>query len=519
MLSPVALRLALVQWMPPPEPAVHDEFGHLLVADTLAAGRLANPPHPLWRQFETIYVLQQPTYSSCYPIGQGIVLAVGKVLFGAPWAGVLLGVALACGAIAWMLFGCLPPPWAATGAGLAAAFYGMDPTWIDSYWGGAFTAFGGGLFFGALCRFRKSHSPAMALLAGLGWSVIWLTRPFESVVPCLLAWGLFVAFCIHKPWQGKRRLAPMAAFLAVQGFAGGIAALHNHTVTGSFATFPYQLCQQAFGVPQSLLGQKPVEAPPFRYAEARAMYQWQLEYKLAANRRPARRLGVVLYKTWAFFATPWFTLPIALLAFQLNDRLVLFGGGIIACSIAASALYPFFFPHYLSAYSCIILFLILRGMMVLSRFSFGRLRLGMAAVLFCLLGGSTVGLRAVPLKQMLGLSDNPGQVGLRTQVAEKLRSLGNRHVVFVTYESDHSFHDEWVYNAADVDQAPIIWCRAGGPAEELDVIRYYSGRQFWMASVGRYSARLTRLAADGGALGSTTDASGEWSVELRRSAD
>ena len=99
MLLPLALRLMLLPWLPPPEPHLHDEFAHLLVADTLAAGRLANPPHPLWRHMETIYILQQPTYSSIYPIGQGSILAAGKIVWGSPWAGVLLSVGLMCGGI------------------------------------------------------------------------------------------------------------------------------------------------------------------------------------------------------------------------------------------------------------------------------------------------------------------------------------------------------------------------------------------------------------------------------------
>jgi hypothetical protein len=57
MLAPLVVRLAVLPWRPPPEPWVPDEFGHLLVADTLLAGRLANPPHSLWRHLETIYVL------------------------------------------------------------------------------------------------------------------------------------------------------------------------------------------------------------------------------------------------------------------------------------------------------------------------------------------------------------------------------------------------------------------------------------------------------------------------------
>ncbi|MGH9612141.1 MAG: hypothetical protein ACRD4P_03575, partial [Bryobacteraceae bacterium] len=89
-LLPIALRLAVLPSEGVPVPHIHDEFGHLLVADTLLHGRLANPPHSNPEFFETIYVLQRPTYSSIYPIGIGISLAIGRLVFGHPWGGVLL---------------------------------------------------------------------------------------------------------------------------------------------------------------------------------------------------------------------------------------------------------------------------------------------------------------------------------------------------------------------------------------------------------------------------------------------
>src|SRR6185369_3680693 len=98
---PLMVRIALLPALGVPEPLVADEFGYLLLADTFASGRLANPTHPFWKSFEAIYVFQQPSYSSIYPIAPAIPMAIAKLLGMHPWTGVWFAAGAMCALICW----------------------------------------------------------------------------------------------------------------------------------------------------------------------------------------------------------------------------------------------------------------------------------------------------------------------------------------------------------------------------------------------------------------------------------
>ena len=257
-ILPVLLRLALLPWIPPPEPSIHDEFSHLLLADTLAHGRLSNPTHPMWRHFETIHVIQKPTYSSMYPPAQDSFLAVGEVVFHSPWAGVLIGVGLMCALTCWMMQGWLPPAWALYGTLLLILKIGVQGFWVNSFIGGSVSAIAGALLVGSIPRWKKHYGrPLPAALFGLALAILMNTRPFEGCV--LGAVALF--YLAPTLWLTRGKSAVPALLVLACGVM--FTGYYNWRVTGSPVRMGYVVNRDTYGWPENLAFLPP-KRPSFR---------------------------------------------------------------------------------------------------------------------------------------------------------------------------------------------------------------------------------------------------------------
>src|SRR5262249_29632151 len=71
----------------------------------------------------------------------------------------------------------------------------------------------------------------------------------------------------------------------------------------------------------------------------------------------------------------------------------------------------------------------------------------------------------------------------RFAVIEKLNHEPGKHLVMVRYEeNDHNVHDEWVYNAADIDASKIVWARELDARQNRKLFNYFQERKLWLVT-------------------------------------
>jgi hypothetical protein len=506
-LLALALRAALLPIQPVPEPGIHDDFSHLLLADTLAHGRLANPPHPMWVHFETFHVNFHPTYASMYYPGQGLALATGQVIFGHPFWGVWLSVGIMCAAICWMLQGWLSPGWALLGSLLAVARLGTFSYWANTYYGGAVAAIGGALVLGAWPRIRRRQRLVDALLLGLGLALLISTRPYESlfsfipIAASLLAWVLHNQKTSPPARIFSRVVLPVGLLLVM---ASSATCYYFWRVTGSPFRIPYQVNIATYHL--AYFPWEKLHAPgEYHHEVMREFYQGDPvvgQYRLA-HEHPIRTFLLKPVPFLLFYLGPALAVPFAAwfairrgsefgrskfrFPISRKSRFLLLVCGATFIGLSLTIYLP---PaHYSAALTAAVYALVIQAMRSMRMWWPERPPVGKFLVralpMVCL---AMLPLRAAAPRLGILLSDTAVHTWFsadfhnqdRARILTQLLGETGNHLVLVRYNPDHDILKEWVFNRADIDGSKVVWARDMAPDKNQELIDYYKGRIVWL---------------------------------------
>jgi len=513
-LLALGARAALLPILSIPEPAIHDEFSHLLVADTFAHGRLTNPTHPMWIHFETFHVNQKPTYASMYYPGQGFFLAAGQVFGGHPFWGVWLSVGLMCAAICWMLQAWLPPGWALLGGFLAVIRLALFSYWANTYFGGAVAAIGGALVLGALPRIKHHQRVRDAAAMAVGLALLANTRPYESLFFCIpIAVTLLV--WMKKPEMKSPSLQisprgvvlPLGLLLAITFCAMGY---YFWRVTGSPFRIPYQVNIATYHLVY-FPWQRLDPSAKYNHEVMREFYQGAPvagQYRLA-HLHPLRTLLLKPVPFSLFFLGPALTLPfLAWFAIKSRGRfrwpmsrksrflLLVCGTTFVGLAL------PIYLPpaHYSAALTAAVYALVLQAMRAMRLWRPN----GRPTGRFLVRAVPVICFALLPLRAaapLLHISLPPTVIHTwystdfhnldRARVLGVLEKKQEKQLVIVRYKPDHEALEEWVYNEADIDGSKVVWARDMGAAKNQELIDYYKDRRVWLLEADEKPPRLT----------------------------
>lgn len=482
-----------------PHPWVQDEFSYLLAGDTFASGRLANPTHDLWPFFDTFHVLQVPTYASKYPPGQGLLLALGQLVGGDPVVGVWFGVGLACAAICWMLQTFVSPKWVIAGGLLAAANFSFFSPWTQTFVVNALSATGGALVIGGFGRLRRRPRALHGIPIGIGWLILSLTRPFEGLVFSLPLIGLMAFWFL----SGKRQTIRPGLYSAVAVIASILAlgaaaqAYYNRAVTGSYTVMPYAEYQrQNPGVSEFLW--HPVEAVPEFNNEVRRLQHvaWSVPHREEQS-TPGGYFSVKLREfvnAFAYLLQFSLWIPIlVVLSFRKShwEKLVV----LIVASVSTALLFITWVEYrMLAPLAGPLVLLAVTGLKRIHLWAPRGRRVGRSFARAIIL----TPIVSLPLGLAPFMQESPNQMARdRATILRGLEQTGTRHLVVVRYRANHNYHEEWVYNRADIDAATVVWARERSPTETERLLDYYQDRSVWLLEPDAPERRLRPYASEG----------------------
>jgi hypothetical protein len=483
-----------------PQPRINDEYSYLLMADTFSHHRLTNPTPPAWQHFETFHVNMTPTYHSKYPVSQGLVLAVGEIVFHQPWIGVYLSTALLCGAICWALQAFVPPGWALLGGLLAVVRIALLSYWMNSYWGGSMAALGGALALGAVVRLfdpqrTERNRRLLASLFAVSLLILATSRPYEGFafsLPLLVYVGYKVS---RATIRGEVKLRSTVLPVLAIGLAGmALMGYYNQRTTGNPLLLPHILNERTYSPLPLFLWQRAKPALTFRDPAFAKFYEaTKEEYGYEKTKSISGLISLEssrLLSDWFFYVGPALSFPVLLgfLASVRQPRLRIVVLAALSTAIAL-ALCIYTLPHYAAPATVAVYIFAVAGLHYLWQQQKDGERAFVIAVCLTVVAVSVS-------RQTGGTAMNAFFTfrDARKSVAQQLKNQPGKQLVLVSYDlQQHYPGNELVHNGADFNSETILWARSKGEDNDRELCQAYSDRTFWSVKTDDVNLSLIPL--------------------------
>jgi hypothetical protein len=255
---------------------------------------------------------------------------------------------------------------------------------------------------------------------------------------------------------------------------------YNYRGTGDALKMPYLVNSEQYEVVPLFIFQSRMPDKTYNHEVFR---QYHYEFMMEGYERkrsgfgiPGRNLVLGTHFFWGYVL--W-----AALVFGLG-RFTRWGGfalGLSALTVLANAVSSSerLQLHYLAPVVPLFVFLSVAGVRQMRVFRVGGRRIGRpvaeATIAICLLSFTA----ACMLRAHYG-PHYPGRLGrYRPLIASQLQAADGNDLVVVVYGPTHKAHEEWVYNGADLEAAPIVWARDMGSEKNRRLLEYYGDRHIW----------------------------------------
>jgi len=273
----------------------------------------------------------------------------------------------------------------------------------------------------------------------------------------------------------------------------GLTLIQNKQVTGNWTILPYQLSRYQYGIPTTFTFQpNPIPHLPLT-VEQQIDYDAQVD--VHGFETYFTRLGGRIRFYRFFFLAP---LYLALPAFLLTLRQYRYAWILIPLALfwLGEAFYPYFYPHYMAAVTCLLLLVSAIGLQRLSAWSHEAVTF---ILILCLahfvfwygiyLSGNQNLLIALSPENSWDSVDYRDLSG-RIAINNRLAAEAGKQLVFVRYYPQRTAR-EWIQNAADIDRSRVVWAIDLGPEQDKILRRYYPDRHAWLLEPDARPPKLT----------------------------